>query len=140
MAAITVPGAPDLIKANGLPERAPAALFAEFEIASWTCLGERVSGTVQGAMLRFRDAKGDLAGAVVLLPRSGGEAEDWVAYLGQTLEQSLNVVETPYGYVGGAKSQSGQRLLVVARDGGPSSSVWAALLSRAADISANDGL
>ncbi len=133
MAAIEQSSPADLLATNGLEAKLPAAVLSRFDVASWTCLGDRVAERVEGFLIRLRDKAGEYAGAWLLLADGTTREGDWNSYLEFLLGQPLDVVPMPTGFVAGTRTESGQWLLanVSSHD---TTAVWPVLRLRAAEI------
>jgi hypothetical protein len=135
MGRLSAPGTPNRLGAFGLRDQFPARVLDISTVASWTCLSERVSGTLTAVMLRLRDPAGDYAGVWVLLSAQADQSMSyWQDYAESTLRQPLRFSPVLGGFVGVTTTPTGEAILTTATEDGPQVSLWAELQARAEDL------
>lgn len=130
--------APDRLGVAGLADTLPAPVLGSLEIASWTCLADRVAGNVEAVVLRLRTADGLEAGLWFLLRDAlHSDTAEWHNYALVLRDRPMDFLDIEDGLVAAEQTAAGRELLTVAAQAGPAVSAWEALQAAFATLGGN---
>ncbi len=130
--------APDRFGVVGLADTLPGPVLGSFEIASWTCLADRVAGDVEAVVLRLRTADRLEAGLWFLLRDAlHSDTAEWHTYALVLRDRPMDFLDIDGGLVAAEQTPAGRELLTVAAQAGPAVSAWKALQATFAALGRN---